>query len=216
MALQQVVYGELKDRIKPGDIIAFSGKKKFSRLIRLVTRSIISHVGIICQTGRSVDVIESVNFKQESAACEQTGGVHCRHLSKRVESYDGLMWWLPLSEVSRSRFNQEKFAEFLISAKGKQYDMPQAIRAVLDFIEDNPFFDLSTYNQKDFNAFFCSELATAALHAAGVIEHINPSEVTPVNLCTFNIFAEDYFQIRGRRKELDDFNSIPAENFGIK
>lgn len=216
MALLQVAYGEIKERIRVGDVIAFSGKKRFSRLIRLATRSIISHVGIVCQVGQSVEVIESVSVKPESDGGDTAGGVQCRGLGKRAESYDGMMWWLPLNAAARARFDPEKFAEFLQSAKGKKYDMPQAIRAVLDLIDDNPFFDLSTYNQKDFNEFFCSELAAAALHAAGVIGAINPSEVTPVNLCTFNIFEEEYFQMRGRRTEIAGFNSVPAENFGLK
>jgi hypothetical protein len=93
--------------------------------------------------------------------------------------------------------------------------MPQAIKAALDIIEENPFFDLSTYNQEDFDAFFCSELATAALRAGGVIETINPSEVTPINLCSFKLFAEDYYQLKGRRKEIDNYNEGEPEGFGL-
>jgi len=215
MALQQVVFGEIKERIRVGDVIAFSGKKRFSRLIRLATRSIISHVGIVCQAGQSVEVIESVSLKPNGEGGGETGGVQCRALGRRAESYDGMMWWLPLNADARTRFDPEKFTEFLQSAKVKKYDMPQAIRAVLDLIDDNPFFDLTTYNQKDFNEFFCSELAAAALQAAGVIQNINPSEVTPSDLCTFDIFAAEYFQMRGRRKEIDGYNSVAAEHFGI-
>ncbi|MDD2598956.1 MAG: hypothetical protein PHO37_07015 [Kiritimatiellae bacterium] len=213
--MQQVDYDAIKERIKPGDMIVFSGRKRFERLIRLVTRSIISHVGVVCRTGKSVDVMESVGLKQNRKGGGEGGGVQCRQLAKLVESYDGLMWWLPLSESSRSRFDLEKFTQFLKLAEGKQYDIPQAICAVLDVIDDNPFFNLSTYSQRDFSKFFCSELAAAALQAAGVITQLNPSEVTPANLCAFNLYAEDYFQIRGRRKELDDFNFLSAENFGL-
>lgn len=209
MALQQATYEEIKERIKPGDIIAFSGKKRFERLVRLTTRSIISHVGIVCRTGKNVDVVESIGLKQSHDGGGESGAVQCRQLVKRVEGYEGLIWWLPLSELSRSRFDLDKFAQFLKDSEGKQYDMPKSIRKVLGFIDDNPFFDLSAYSQRDFSEFFCAELAAKALQAAGVIEQLNPAGVTPVSLCAFNLFAEDYFQIWGRRKEIDEINSIP-------
>lgn len=203
MALQQATYEEIKEQIKPGDIIAFSGKKRFERLVRLTTRSIISHVGIVCRNGKTVDVVESAGLKQSHEGGGESGGVQCRQLAKRVEGYEGLIWWLPLSEASRSSFDLEKFAQFLKDADGRQYIIPHSIRATLSFIDDNPFFDLATYSQRDFSEFFCSELAAAALQAAGVIQQLNLSEVTPANLCALNLFADDYFQIWGRRKEID-------------
>ncbi len=216
MSMKQVLLSDVAEQMRPGDIIAFSGKTRFSRLIRLATRSIVSHVGIIHAAGRSVDLIESVTFEQDCITGEDIDGVWLNHIKKRVDNYAGMIWWLPLNEAARFRLNQKKMIDFLKTTYGKSYDMPQAIKAVVDLIEENPFFDLSTYNHEDFDAFFCSELATAALRAGEVIDQINPSEVTPVNLCSFNIFSDDYYQLRGRRKELDEFNTLDPEGFGIR
>ena len=215
MAMERTLYKQVCERMKPGDIVAFSGRSRFSRLIRLTTRAVVSHVGIICQTENSVEIIESVTFAQDRTSAEEVEGVRYNDMHKRVTDYDGFVWWLPLSEDSRASLNQKKMVEFLQTTEGKKYDMPQAIKAALDIIEENPFFDLSTYNQEDFDAFFCSELVAAALRAGGVIETINPSEVTPSNLCSFKLFAEDYYQLKGRRKEIDDYNQNNPEGFGL-
>ncbi len=215
MAMHRCLFDQIKGRIQPGDIIAFSGKSNFSRLIRLATRSVVSHVGIVRESGNWIDVIESVVFEKDPVSGEDIDGIRCNRMKNRVESYDGFVWWLPLSEKARFNLNQEKMRQFLKITEDKKYDMPQAIRAALDIIEENPFFDLSTYNQEDFDAFFCSELATAALRAGGVIKNINSSEVTPANLCAFKIFADDYYQLKGRRKPLDEYNEIDPEGFGV-
>jgi len=214
MAIQQSSFGEIGDRMKPGDIIAFSGRNRFSRLVRLATGSMISGVGIVCDSGQGSDIINSVTFKQTPGIGNDIDGESRRRMSKRIDSYDGLVWWLPLSDESRSRLNIAKLCDLLRSMDCKKYKMPQSIRNVLNMIEENPFFDLSSYKQKDLDAFFCSQLAAFGLRVGGVISNINPCEVTPANLCSFNLFAEDYYQLKGRRKQLDEYNERDPEGFG--
>lgn len=43
-------YDRVRDRMQPGDIIAFSGKGNFSELIKWVTRSEVSHIGIVFES----------------------------------------------------------------------------------------------------------------------------------------------------------------------
>ena len=53
MGLQERIerkYSVIRDAMKPGDVIAFSGKKAFSKTIKLATRSNVSHVGVVLQT----------------------------------------------------------------------------------------------------------------------------------------------------------------------
>lgn len=215
MAIQQSLYGQISDRVKPGDIIAFSGKNRFSRLARLATGSIISHVGIVCEIGNGLHLIESVSFKQKSDSDKDPSELCHKQINSRIDKYNGLVWWLPLSADSRALLSQEKLCSFLLSTDSKSYDIPQAIRAVLDMIEENSFFDLSAYKQEDLDTFCCAEMAAAALEAGGVIENINPSAVTPASLCSFKIFAEDYFQLKGRRQKLDGYNGRDPEGFGV-
>ncbi len=41
-------YTDTRDLINDGDVLAFRGTRLFSRLIKLWTRSRVSHVGVAC------------------------------------------------------------------------------------------------------------------------------------------------------------------------
>lgn len=45
-------YAKFREKMKPGDVIAFGGKGRFSELIKWSTKSVVSHVGVILQTVR--------------------------------------------------------------------------------------------------------------------------------------------------------------------
>jgi len=226
MPLKQARYQGVRAEMQPGDIIAFSGKGHFSELIKWTTRSQVSHVGIVYeskvlfpngpQQGRVVDVMESTTLHKDPKTGQRVAGVQRNRMSLRVRYYEGMIWWLPLGKESRSKLKLKAFTDFLLHSEGKNYDMPQAIMSALDAMDGVEILDLTTYNQEDFAAFFCSELAAAALEAGGVIKKINASEVTPIDLCTFNLYAKDYYQIKGRRAKITDFNTRSAEDFGMR
>ena len=104
------------------------------------------------------------------------------------------------------------------SGKGNLSEViPQAIRSALDTLDGIPLLGrATTQNVEDFSQFFCSELVAAGLEAGGVIESINASEVTPVDLCRFNLYADEYVQFRGEEepKEIHRFNSIDPTGWG--
>jgi len=50
MGLLEREYSAVRNSMKLGDVIAFSGKKAFSEAIKLATRSNMSHVGVVLQT----------------------------------------------------------------------------------------------------------------------------------------------------------------------
>ena len=225
MSLEQIGYQEVRGRMKPGDIIAFSGKGHFSELIKWGTRSEVSHVGIIFeskvlfdgdpQPGKVVDIFESTTLQEDPKTGQRIAGVQKNRMSDRVKYYDGSIWWLPLRKNARNRLNLKKFIDFLLHQDDKPYDMPQALKSAFDFLEQvglNGF----TYNTEDFSAFFCSELAAAALDAAGVISNINASEVTPIDLCRFNIYKQTYYQIKGGATYIGGYNSMSPEGFGLR
>ena len=64
-----------------------------------------------------------------------------------------------------------------------------------------------TRNQEDFEKFFCSELVVGALEKGSVLADINASEVTPIGLCRFNIYCNNYVQFKGKKKSIFGFNS---------
>lgn len=217
MGWKSVLYQDARAQMKAGDIIAFSGKGNFSEIIKWATRAPVSHVGIILQSKLLIDGDpQSGMFNQiiESTSLNGFSGVSISRLSDRIATYDGEIWWLPLSQSIWSAMNKQKFYDFLIHQEHKEYDMPQAIRSALDTLDRTPVIGNTTHNVEDFSRFFCSELVAAGLEAAGAIAEVNASEVTPIDLCTFSIFVSDYYQLKGHRREIRGFNSVNPNGWG--
>ena len=201
MAMKIMPYQTARPLMKAGDVIAFSGKGHFSELIKFATMSVVSHVGTILKT----QISDSVHINQiiESATIDGVAGVHISRFSDRLLETDVAIWWLPLR--NDLAFDPDKFYSFLFDkAQTKaQYDLPQALRAGLDIFDSLPLgISRASYNQEDLTKFFCSELVAAGLEKSGAIPNINCSEVTPIDLCRWNIYQEDYYLIE---------ESIPAE-----
>lgn len=233
MSLQYGDYNNIRELMKPGDIIAFSGKGYIADVIKFFTRSNVTHVGIVfeskvlfpympypvqtekVQEEKVVDVMESTNLYVDPVTKKQIAGVQRNRLSKRLKYYNGSIWWLPLSNKVRQKMDLKLFINFLLHTEGIKYDYPQAIKSCLDLFDSLDILNLFTYNQENFESFFCSELAAAALEAGGVINRINASEVTPIDLCSFNIYSEDYYQLKGELTAITKFNKISPEGFGI-
>ncbi|QAZ69255.1 hypothetical protein [Solidesulfovibrio carbinolicus] len=190
-----------RKNMKPGDVIAFSGKGDVSQIIKSVTRSNVSHVGVILQTTERDQHEESGRFFNqiiESTSIQKFNGVIVNRLSNRIDMYDGEIWWLPLRENLRNAPQRMKnFYNFLFSQVGKGYDTIQAIKSALDALDQLPIFGHGpTYNNEDFSEFFCSELVAAALEEASVVPKLNASEVTPIDLCRWNIYEEKYYLLK--------------------
>lgn len=208
--------------MRPGDIIAFGGKGAFSNIIKFATSSTVSHVGVVYeskvffdntpQPGHIVDVMESTTLSYKGN--KAVSGVQRNRLSDHIEYYEGEIWWLPLSARVREALDLVKFTNFLLHQDNKAYDMPQAILSALDAGDRVTPKGVVTHNREDFGKFFCSELAAAALEAGGAIKKINSSEVTPIDLCCFNLYASDYVQIKGSKKSIKGYNAIDPEGWG--
>ena len=216
MGFTIITYEEARDKMQPGDVMAFSGKGNLSEVIKLFTKSGVSHIGVVYKTKQvnDADPTRYMNTLMESTSLEGFSGVIMTRLSDRIRDYDGNLWWLPLSQTSRSKLDTTKFFDFLVKQEGKAYDTKQAIKSALDALDDVPFLRGATYNKEDLSKFFCSELVTAALEDAGVINNVNSSEVTPIDLCTFNIYDADYYQLKGADTLIKGFNSVKPDGWG--
>ncbi|WP_243375276.1 hypothetical protein [Geotalea sp. SG265] len=216
MGFTVITYEEAREKMQPGDVIAFSGKGNVSEVIKLFTKSEVSHVGVVYKTKQinDSDPNRYINTLMESTSLEGFSGVIMTRLSDRIRDYDGNLWWLPLSQVSRSNLNVTKFFDFLVKQEGKAYDTKQAIKSALDALDNTPFLRGTTYNKEDFSKFFCSELVAAALEEAGVINNVNASEVTPIDLCNFNIYDTTYYQLKGADTLIKGFNCVKPDGWG--
>ena len=217
MSWKSAQYQTIRDQMKPGDIIAFSGKGQFSEIIKWATSSGVSHVGIILQSKLLIDDNPQPGyFNQiiESTSLNGFSGVAISRLSDRLATYEGEIWWLPLSDASRAKLNFKTFYDFLLHQKHKPYDTPQAVKSALDTLDSVPLIGKATYNTEDFSKFFCSELAAAGLEKGGVISSLNASEVTPIDLCMFSIYQSDYYQLKGKKKAIKAHSSVSPEGWG--
>ena len=221
MAKHAMSYADARPEMKAGDVIAFGGKGRFSELIKFGTRSDVSHLGVVLQT-QVRDSSGERYFNQiiESTSLHGFNGVHISRLSERVNIYDGEIWWLPLHhEIRAQRFDTAAFYEFLFNQakERKPYDAPQAIKSALDALDQLPFgMEGPGYNREDFSRFFCSELVAAGLEMAGSVGTINASEVTPIDLCRWNIFQDKYFQLKGDpEKSISRFNTMDPAAWNV-
>ena len=215
--LEQQKYHHIREQMRPGDIIAFGGNSLFSRWTNLTTRSAVTHIAIVMQT-KMRDEASGRYFNQVMEATVYDGkkGVMTNRLSERVHTYDGDMWWLPLGESARDMFEQNKheFFNFMFDQEGKAYDVLQLFGSAVDALDSHPILGSISYNQEDFSSWFCSELIAEGLETAGIINSVNASEVTPVDICRFSIFEQRYVQLKGEARPIAGFNTQLADNWG--
>ncbi len=221
MSVQQITYPEARALMQPGDVIAFGGKGHFSEIIKFATFSSVSHVGVILQT-KIPEADETRFFNQiiESTSLNGFNGVNISRFSDRLNTYDGELWWLPLRKQIRDRsFSRSKFFNFLFNQakERKAYDMPQALKSAVDLLEEQPIGKYTpTYNREDFSKFFCSELVAAGLEVSGAVDSVNASEVTPIDLCRWSIYEDNYYQIKGESsKRISRFNTASPSDWNV-
>jgi hypothetical protein len=192
----RVEYQEVRRILRAGDLIAFGGNGFVSRAIKFFTRSPVSHVGVIQ---------EGFDVRRRVLVCESTqlggfSGVVSNPFSERLEAYPGNVWWLPLRDSIAAKIPLGEFFAFLQSQVGKKYDS----RSVAHFAFDV----LHLWAQaENVSRLFCSELVALSWKQFGVLPvWINSSEVRPVDLCRFNLYAGCY-QLKGKTCEIKDVNS---------
>jgi hypothetical protein len=211
MALVQIDYDAVRSRMQPGDVIAYGGYTWVSEIIKWSTRSKVSHLGVILQTRALSEKSETrfFNLVVESTKWNGFVGVGQGRLSDRLNSYHGEVWWLPLKPEVRQSFDEGAFFDFIYGAQYREFDLPQAVQAAIDFAgrHGSDVHD-SFHNQQDLSKFYCSELVAAALHSAGVVPPVNTSEVTPIDLCQWSLFQDDYYQLK-KYKDDDQPSEIP-------
>ncbi len=216
----QITYEEVRSRMRPGDVIAFGGKGNSSDIIKFATFSDVSHVAAVLQTKALNDRTgRFFNEIIESTTLNGATGVRTTRLSDCLSVYDGEVWWLPLAERIRAGgFDEVTFYNFLFQQRGKNYDLPQAVKAGIDLLDRLPFSgkDGPTLNREDFSRFFCSELVAAAFEKAGVTGTINASEVTPIDLCRWQIYQNSYYQLKGDpQKRISRFNTASPADWNV-
>lgn len=166
--------------IKTGDIIAFSGFKRESVIVNLVTYGIpywsASHIGIIGDYKGEQLLFESTSLSNIPCVIQRKPhkGVQAVRLADRIKTYDGRAWIYPIYRPLFG-FESDRLNEFLLSKIGILYDMVGGMRSVgagISWIE-------SKLRGEDLSLLFCSEYVAAAHNLIGFLRTENASRWNP-------------------------------------
>jgi hypothetical protein len=185
-------YEAVRSRIKPGDVIAFSGNDLPSRVVKVATSSKFVHVAIVIWVDQRVDhnnaILIAESHVDTSLPSVGTGdhrlGVQFQWLNDRLETQPPPIWWVPLKQPLEeiALINMLQWLE-LAEEQKTPYDFKQAIGAGLISMK------FGMQNHDDESELFCSELVTKALQIAGVLDpKLNASEQLPVDVVKFPCF----------------------------
>ena len=218
MPLQTLDVKDIVSVVQPGDILAFSGKGNIvSDLVRLATGSIVSHVGIILNSQDGTTQPKII----ESTSLGGFRGVTVSDLVTRCTYYPGLIWYLPLALDLQRKVDGKKLEFWLLQQKDKQYDTWGAVEsALLEWQQSDYWRKISSHlptlfepSQKPVTEWFCSELASAALQQVGILpQSLNPDLIRPTDLVAMQIYSGTYYQIKGNKTEIPEYNSTPIQS----
>ena len=194
-------YEQNRDKMKTGDVIAFSGNKGAAHFIKWASNSQYNHVALVLETdlgggfGKSVLVIEStpVLEPRDAEGRKAIKGVQINWLSRDLDLYNGKVWWVPLKQplapdklVEMQSWLRQTYNE------RKPFDTVQALGSGFDLLDR-----LGLVNPPDLSRLFCSELVTKALQIAGVVDpSLDPSEQTPGDVVKFPCFVQNPILIK--------------------
>lgn len=188
------MYDKVRNEMKFGDVISFSGKGDISNIIKWKTKSDISHVGMVLESEfvsgeKRIVLIESTSLVNlpDIRTKELIKGVQQQHLSQRLSSYDGQAYYHKL-KAHLTDDEKKAMYDWLFSkhANRTPYDSVQALGSAIDLLDG---FGLE--NKPDFSSLFCSEMVAKALKIGGILpENYNPSEATPADIVNKDFLAE--------------------------
>jgi hypothetical protein len=150
------------------DVVAFSGTRVWSRLIRLRSRSRYSHVGLVCEIDGDEYVLEALERK----------GVRLVPLS---------VWFTWSGSVTALRFDpdvvgdvdRQRIIDFAKARLGQEYASPWQFVRSWGLITRAVCRWLGVRVDLEATRWFCSELVAAALESADARLPKAPSEMTP-------------------------------------
>ncbi len=201
-------YHDVHHRMRSGDVIAFAARDILSQMVRWGTQSTVSHVGVVAidAAADGIEIVEShpLSFDKDSGKFKM--GVQRNRLLSLIDGFQGQIWWLPLSDRHHQQLDQQLLAEFLQANQEREYDFSQALLSGLDMLDELGL----THAEPDQSSFFCSELVASAFQEAGILREVNPSEITPIDLCRFSIYHDEYYLLTGEAVEIPGYNSQPC------
>lgn len=165
-------YINIRDELKTGDLVLFTGTGLVSNIIKLSGE--FTHIGMI------------VNFLEYDFTClwESTTlstlkdlesgtlikGVQLVPLSKRISTYDGDIAIRKLIGVKPDIRTNKALLDFRRNFNGRKYE-----KSIMDLI--GSAFDIFADKVEDLSTLFCSELVAEAYQRMGLLSEDTPSDM---------------------------------------
>lgn len=171
-------YEEIRPLLNTGDIVLFSGKGFISWLIKKVTQSPWSHIGLVLKSTELDSILlwesTTLNNIPNLENGRVTSGVQLSSLSERIRHYKGTVGIRILEHRRTPEFISTILA-LKDEVRGRKYEQNKIklIRSALDLF-------WWQRNRKDLNSIFCSELVAEAYQRLGLLDAAKvSSEYTP-------------------------------------
>ena len=170
-------------------MIAVSGNGGISKIIQRALRGPVSHVAVMAD---ATTVVESTTL------VEGQRGVFWRPLEALLADCERDDTPAILLPIRRDGFRVAPFRTYLLSVMGRRYDWWQAWRSAIPPLP----------TRESDRQLFCSELVARAHEAAGLYQ-VNASDVSPMALCRFAIYAGEPVPLVGDRFVIKGYNTKP-------
>jgi hypothetical protein len=195
-------YTDVRNKLRPGDIVVFSGVQPISWLIKFYSNSPVTHAGIVTDVFGASDVQLS-----ESTIENGKNGVQTNPLSTTLAGYgrgssaSGLL----LRDEIRAKIDWTKFYAFITACTGQvKYD----VKGLFLFLAASaPLFGQFVSQSEDPKQMFCDAWVIAVLEACGVLCGINYRKMKPQDLVEMALYQPAPLPLLGNLK-LKRFNTI--------
>lgn len=180
---KRMLYSTIRDKLKTGDVLLFSGKSRISEGIKFFTRSKWSHVGMVYVVkdnggGTSVFCWESTTLSdlKDAETGRRTKGVQRVELSERLERCFADDYQITVRQLTKPLSDTMLHAldAFRHEVSGRPYEknLIQLLKSAYDGVLGD--------NKEDLSSLFCSELLAEAFERMGLLpEAVASNEYTP-------------------------------------
>ena len=154
-------YAEVRLLVRDGDVLAFRGTRLFSKIIKLWTRSRVSHVGVACWMHGRLTVVEAL----------EGVGVRVFPLSRYIEQGCWVAWYEMLQgerdRIDHGPLDRKAVVSFALSKWGLRYASPWQFLRSWGWLSHWAAGRRGLPADTNPDRFFCSELVLDALREGG-------------------------------------------------
>ncbi len=171
---EQTTYTEIRDQLRTGDLILYSGKQRISALIKALTFSRWSHVGMVVRLPTQ-DLIGVWESTKKGTGLEDLDsgtarkGVQFVVLSDRARTYKGRLAIRRLHDARLGDLDYQRLWKLRQDLREKPYETDRL--ELFKAVYDGPFGK----NKEDLSSVFCSELVAEAYQTLGLLDEKKPS-----------------------------------------